>query len=80
MIHLESPEDIQQYELLASPPGTIGSGAIRYAAAMYFYKRGFIGGEILEVYRACCKKDSEDPITTLALMGLSLEADTRENR
>jgi hypothetical protein len=29
---------------------------------MYFYKRGEISTDLLEVYRKCCKFDAEDPV------------------
>lgn len=79
MIRLGSPEDVQQYELLISPLGTARSGAIRYAAAMYFYKRGMIDGKILEAYRACCKQDSEDPAVMLASMGFAVTLEKPRN-
>lgn len=51
-----------QKALLNSKIGVSGSGYIRYGAAMYFYNRGELSAEILEIYRRCCKFDYEDPI------------------
>ena len=53
--------DAAQIALLRLPVGEPGSGNARYAAAMYFYKRGEISADLLEVYRKCCKFDAEDP-------------------
>ena len=47
---------------LTSRPGAPGSGARRYAAAMYFFNRGEMTAEMLEIYRCCSKFDHEDPI------------------
>ena len=55
-------EDEVQMEYLRTPVGAPGSGNARYAAAMYFYKRGAISADLLEVYRKCCKFDHEDPL------------------
>ena len=52
----------QQKQLLAWPVGGAGSGAIRYGAAMALYQAGLMSLELLEIYRRCCKFDSEDPI------------------
>ncbi len=54
-------DDEMQMEYLKTPVGAPGSGNARYAAAMYFYKRGMLSAELLEVYRKCCKFDHEDP-------------------
>lgn len=55
-------EDERQMLLLNEPLGLPGSGNTRYSAAMYFYKRGEISADLLEVYRKCCKFDAEDPV------------------
>ena len=39
-----------------------GSGAVRYAAAMYFYNLDVMPAPMLEIYRMCSKFDYEDPI------------------
>lgn len=41
--------------------GERGSGCVRYAAAMYFNRRGMIGEETLEAYRICAPDDDKDP-------------------
>ncbi len=61
MISIENTEDELQAGLLATPVGLRDSGRVRYAAAMYFYQRRMISGDILEVYRACSKNDLIDP-------------------
>ncbi len=60
-----SAEDRTQHEHLASLPGSPGSGMARYAAAMYFHKRGFISIHALEVYRTLAKDDKRDPVAIL---------------
>ncbi|MGB5556807.1 MAG: hypothetical protein WBN04_02230 [Paracoccaceae bacterium] len=55
-------EDEAQMKMLTTPLGLPRSGYERYAAAMYFYKRGEISADLLEVYRKCCKSDAEDPL------------------
>jgi hypothetical protein len=55
-------EDEAQLKMLSTPLGLTKSGYQRYAAAMYFYKRGEISSDLLEVYRKCCKFDAEDPV------------------
>lgn len=70
MIRLESDEDRCQYALLREAGET---GRTRYGAAMYFYMRGMIGSETLEVYRVCSGLDREDPIATLNALGLAHE-------
>ena len=46
-------EAAEQWELVNTPLGEQWSGRTRYAAAMYFYKRGELSPEALEVYRRC---------------------------
>ena len=55
-------EDEAQMRMLATPLGIPRSGYERYAAAMYFYRRGEVSADLLEVYRKCCKFDGEDPL------------------
>lgn len=52
----------RQKTLLLSKVGDPGSGAVRYAAAMYFFNQSFLSCEVLEIYRRCCKFDNEDPV------------------
>ncbi len=58
----DSEEWHLQKELLLCRIGEPGSGFVRYAAAMYFYQKGLLSTELLEIYRRCCKYDAEDPI------------------
>ncbi|MDG1430468.1 MAG: hypothetical protein P8L68_04070 [Paracoccaceae bacterium] len=57
---------------LNSKLGVPGSGARRYAAAMYLYVRGQISPEVLEIYRRCCHDDLEDPVDLAKFEGLSV--------
>lgn len=52
----------QQRAALLSAVGAPGSGALRYTAAMYFYKRDEMTAQMLEIYRSCSKFDHEDPV------------------
>ena len=67
-----SSEFKKQKILLASKVGIPGSGAIRYAAAMYFYNHGNVSLEMLEIYRRCCKLDKEDPIDLAQFEGVEI--------
>lgn len=55
-------ETAEQWDLVNTPLGEHWSGRTRYAAAMYFYKRGEMTAEVLEVYRLCSRLDNEDPL------------------
>ncbi|MER8787519.1 hypothetical protein NKH71_06610 [Mesorhizobium sp. M0983] len=46
------------------------SGRTRYAAAMFFYKRGEMSAETLEVYRICARLDSTDPLPIIRDRGI----------
>jgi hypothetical protein len=70
MITVTTEEDVRQLELLMTGCGEVDSGRARYAAAMYFYWRGMIGDETLEVYRVCSRLDHEDPVWSLRRLGL----------
>ena len=37
---------------------------------MYFYKRGELTAEALEVYRLCSRQDSEDPLSIIRDRGV----------
>jgi len=58
---LKTTEDRNQYNLLFEPIGKLKSGYTRYGAAMYFYEKGYLSDQILEIYRICCKFDNQDP-------------------
>lgn len=59
-----------QRRLLTLPVGQPGSGAARYAAAMFFYQQKLMSAELLEIYRRCCKLDAEDPVDLAAFEGV----------
>lgn len=67
-----SSEFKKQKILLASKVGIPGSGAIRYAAAMYLYNHGNVSLEMLEIYRRCCKLDKEDPKDLAQFEGIEI--------
>lgn len=71
-----SEEDRHQLGLLGAPFDEPMSGRVRYAAAMYFYQRGMISAECLEVYRICARLDQEDPQPFLARLGLAREIES----
>ena len=69
-----NPVELQlQKELLNCALGERGSGYDRYAAAMYFNRRGELSDQLLEIYRRCCKHDNEDPIKLAELEGVVVE-------
>ena len=67
MITPETEEDARQKRFLEMPQGEPGSGAMRYAAAMYFFQRGMMSERELEFYRAHTKIDGVSPVTKLVL-------------
>lgn len=64
----------QEMGLLFSQVGKPGSGAARYAAAMYFYQMRMLSAELLEIYRRCGKFDSEDPLDLARYEGVEIPA------
>ena len=58
-------ETRHHWQLIRTPTGGEWSGRARYAAAMYFYQKGEMSAEVLEVYRICSRLDSEDPLSVL---------------
>jgi hypothetical protein len=58
----DDAEAAENWVLINTPLGGEWSGRTRYAAAMYFYRRGEMSAETLEVYRICSRLDSEDPL------------------
>lgn len=66
-------EDARQLALLNATLNEPSSGRTRYAAAVYFYQRGMISEDCLEVYRTCSVFDHEDPKPVLAQLGLLQE-------
>ena len=65
MSDTDNKEAAQQWALVNTPLGEEWSGRTRYAAAMYFYKRGEMSAEALEVYRICSRLDSQDPLSII---------------
>lgn len=63
-------EAAEQWVLVNTPLGQPWSGRTRYAAAMYFYKRGEMNAETLEVYRICSRLDAEDPLPIIRDRGV----------
>ena len=61
-----------QLKLLAAPIGAPGSGGLRYGAAMFFYARGEMPAEMLEISRRCSKFDGEDPVKIARFEGISV--------
>lgn len=66
-------EAAEQWQLVNTPLGEIWSGRTRYAAAMYFFKRGEMNAETLEVYRICARLDAEDPLPIIRDRGVGKE-------
>ena len=66
----EEAEIAENFELVKAPLGEPWSGRTRYAAAMYFYKRGELPPEALEVYRLCSRLDGEDPLSIMRDRGV----------
>lgn len=58
-------EDRQNWTLIRTPPGVEWSGRARYAAAMYFFQKGEMAADVLEVYRICSRLDAENPLDVL---------------
>ena len=69
--HAAKVETARQAALLATPCGPPGSGALRYGAAMYFYREGLMSAEMLEIYRRCCVLDDEDPADLARFEGVN---------
>lgn len=67
---MSDDEDAEQWELVNTPLGEHWSGRTRYAAAMYFHKKGEMGAETLEVYRICARLDHQDPLPILRDRGV----------
>jgi hypothetical protein len=64
------PEVAENWALVNTPIGEPWSGRTRYAAAMFFYRRGEIDAETLEVYRICARLDGEDPLPIIRDRGV----------
>ena len=68
------PDFRQQRHSLLAAVGTPGSGAARYAAAMYFYQLHMMSARMLEIYRRCSKLDHEDPLDLARREGVDIPA------
>ena len=66
-------EAAEQWRLVNTPLGEEWSGRARYAAAMFFYKRGEMDSETLEVYRISARLDWQDPLPIIRDRGVGKE-------
>lgn len=66
-------ETAEQWALVNTPLGEPWSGRTRYAAAMFFYKRGLLDAPALEVYRICSRLDHQDPLSIIRERGAGKE-------
>ena len=66
----DAVEVAENWALVNTPLGEEWSGRARYAAAMFFYKRGEMGPEALEVYRLCSRLDHQDPLAIMRDRGV----------
>ncbi|PTM93335.1 hypothetical protein [Mycoplana dimorpha] len=67
---MNDAEFAEQWQLVNTPLGEEWSGRARYAAAMWFHKRGDMDAETLEVYRICSRLDSADPLPIIRDRGV----------
>ncbi len=58
-------------QFIHAPLGQMGSGRVRYGAAMLLWQRGMISAEVLEVYRVASAHDGRDPLLELRSLGLT---------
>lgn len=66
-------EEAENWRLVLSPLGEEWSGRARYAAAMYFYKRGEMNAETLEVYRVSSRLDHQDALAIIRERGIGAD-------
>jgi hypothetical protein len=66
----DEAEAAEQWQLINTPLGEEWSGRARYAAAMFFYKRGEMNAETLEVYRLSARLDGQDPLPIIRDRGV----------
>lgn len=57
-------------QFIHAPLGQLGSGRVRYGAAMLLWQRGLISAEALEVYRVASAHDGRDSLLDLRELGL----------
>jgi hypothetical protein len=72
-IRAETPADQEALAGLLTPTGLPGSARQRYAAAMYFNRKGQMSDAALEVFRILSPLDGEDPAGLLRARGLGAE-------
>lgn len=70
---MDDPDLTAQLRLLRSPVGERGSGLVRYAAAMFFYRHNMMDAGALEVYRAFAKEDTADALPVALAQGCALD-------
>ena len=70
---VEDRDVAENWALVNTPLGQGWSGRTRYAAAMFFYKRGDMNAETLEVYRICSRLDAENPLAIIRERGVGKE-------
>jgi hypothetical protein len=58
-------EERRNWHLILTPAGEAWSGRTRYAAAMYFFEKGEMSADVLEIYRICARLDGEDAVDAL---------------
>ena len=73
-VNQSDPDFRQQRHSLLAAVGTPGSGADRYAAAMYFFQLHMMSARMLEIYRRCSKFDHEDPLDLARREGVEIPA------
>lgn len=66
-------EEAVNRALVRTPLGEAWSGRTRYAAAMFFYRKGEMTPETLEVYRLCSRLDHQDPLSIIRERGVGKE-------
>jgi hypothetical protein len=67
---VEDRDVAENLALINTPLGENWSGRARYAAAMFFYRRGDMNAETLEVYRICSRLDAQDPLPIIRDRGI----------
>lgn len=69
----DEAEIAENWALVNAPLGEVWSGRTRYAAAMFFFKRGWMTPETLEIYRLCARLDHQDPLSIIRQRGVGAE-------
>jgi len=77
---MNAQELSQQQDQLYCEIGKPGSGYTRYSAAMYFYMKGYVSAELLEIYRRCCKFDHENPLELATHEGIDTALDIKPKK